>query len=665
MGLERLLKNRFTRNIGLAAGVTAGMLGFGARDATAQVAYDGHVSGVANVAGLEGSDWHTDLFVHYNANPGDANAVVRFHWAAKRQSPNPDSFVPMELQPGETVTWRDVIGTTFATEGSGALNYTVVIGDADRLTINAVTYNRVNERERYGAQVLGRSWSLAAPNGVPIIVPGPVDLTSYRANLAFTVDGENCEQVRVVSRNKSGNILHNQLYPVNPGSWNQIVDAIRKTNLTGQLPGVYWEIIGQAGCRVDGAVSLVNNPVNDGANIIGRTTLDTEEVRWLTGAAYLTGALGTNWRSNLQLINPGTTAGGSSFVYFPRGEDNGGDLNFIAFAMNSMQGRAIENILQNEFFLPNGSAGTFQTFSDPTTQNIAFMQTLNEVGVDDQGRTIAYGLNIPAVNWGAGAHDDLEGVITGIDHNDDNRANLLLQNTLYDTFTGEFLPMDVDVELITAAGILAHVEHYSLRPGEYLQEDKFVNKWLGAGVSLEGATMIVRGRPSGNSHAYGGVNAGVSVVNGNRIPDTGTGDGNFITHHNVEKVNDEPRVYEVCDTMFGYCYSDGDGNEQLPDDAPVAIPFNGWFGNGQPVQFEVKMEDANLDRIVTLEVDNIDEFPNGTISTSFEDGKHYVNIFQANLGDEMDYRNIHLRGRDHHGLLGVPMSFWVALEPQQ
>jgi len=453
MGIERFLKKNLS-SLALAAVLGAALSASSGGIPEGAASYDGHVSGVANAPGFEGSDWHTDLFLHHHGIAGDAPITVRLHYAGRGDSPQDDEYVVVVLQPGRTESIRDVVSTLFHQEGVGVIEYEI-LGDEAKITVNANTYNRVGEHEQYGQQIFGRPWSAATPAGTALVVPGPVDFASYRANIGFTA-APNTTEARIVARNKSGNLLREEILPVAPGSWNQIIKIVENW-APGQLPGVYFEIVGMTG-PIDGALSIVNNPTGDGANVQGRSVDDSEEAQWLTGAAYLTGNNSSNWRSDIQLVNPTGFSGGSSFVYFPRGSNNGGELDFIAFSLDSRQGKAIENILANEFLLPNGSAGAFQTFSNPDAQNVSFMQTLNQIGIDAQGRTIAYGQNVPAVNHGAAAVGDLEGVLTGIDHNDDFRANLLLQNTLYDTFTGQFKELTVDVELHTAEGDLAGVK---------------------------------------------------------------------------------------------------------------------------------------------------------------------------------------------------------------
>ena len=127
----------------------------------------GVVAGVADVRGAEGSDWHSDLFLH-NASAG--NTVVELYF-----SPEGGTFgAPATLTIGadRTQTLEDVVSTTFGSSGGGAIFWRVVAGDQSRLLVSANTYNRVDDVKRYGVFVPGAQWNQASPTGTSPFVPG-------------------------------------------------------------------------------------------------------------------------------------------------------------------------------------------------------------------------------------------------------------------------------------------------------------------------------------------------------------------------------------------------------------------------------------------------------------------------------------------------------------
>ncbi|GEM_PF-1865656 len=541
---------RLARAAGIA-GMALGSLGL-VRPAVAAEPF-GHVSGVAAVTGYEGTDWHSDLAV-FN---GDAvPATVRLYYAPRGEGPS-DSFVPVVVQPGETVFLEDVVATTFATSGAGAVQWEVLDADPSSVVLSATTYNRVSATERYGQFVPGVPWSRAAPAGVSVALPTAADYTDYRTNLGVTL-GPSTSRYRVVVRNKSGNLLFNEEFSGVPGSWNQFTKIVEQW-AQGQLPGVYVQVIGLDG-PVAASTSLVNNALGDASNVLGRTLLDTEENVWLTGAAYASGFAGSDWRSDLEVVNPNEVLAASGLVYFPRGVDNSGNLDGITADLPAFESRTLPDVLKQYFLLPNGSVGAIRAILDPAAKLIPFLQTYNLVGTDEQGRRMAYGQFIPGVNWSDGAAGDLEGVIAGVTSNAQFRANLLLQNTRYDTTTNEFLPSDVTVTLLAEDGTVAAQQQLTLAPGEYRQLNKFAEDWVGDDYR---GTVLIRTTARG-THEQGGVNAAVTVVNGNTTP--GTNDAYLIPHTLIERVNHAP-VFEGND--LDTC---GDGLDVLVD-----ADNNGWI----------------------------------------------------------------------------------------
>lgn len=533
--------------LALTAGMFLSGVGFSspaaAQSADAQT-FDGHVSGVAAVQGYEGADWHTDVALF---NAGDTTATVRIVYAPKGATPDPDSFVPVTVDPDQTVFLADVVATTFATQGSGALSYTVLDAAPEDIVVTANTYNKVSSTERFGQFVPGEPWSAAASATVPVLVPTAVDYTDYRTNLDIQL-GPATTTYRVVVRNKSGNELFNQEFTAPAGSWVQHTKFVQSW-ASGQLPGVYALVIGEDG-PVSAAADLINNATGDSSHVIGRTISGTEEYVWLTGAARVKGANNADWRSNLEIVNPHSSQQAMSISYLPRGQENPmGSFMIQPYSLLALQAHTFPDVVGDYLAQPDGSVGTIWVSTMPETVPFSFLQTFNYAGTDDQGRAVTYGQNVPAVNWDAGAAGDLEAVVAGVVDDDQSRANLLVQNTRYDTVNNVFLPSDVAITLLKEDGSIAAQHQVTLRPGEYAQFDKFPEQWVGADYR---GTVITRTTPLGQ-HERGGVNVAVTVVNGNSVP--GTNDAALIPHQLVNSPNQAP----VFDNNDVFCDGIDDG----------------------------------------------------------------------------------------------------------
>ena len=608
--------------------------------------YDGHVSGVAAVQGYEGTDWHTDLAIF---NAGDNEATVRLYYAPKGESPS--SFVPVTVDPKQTVFLEDIVATTFATSGSGAIQYEVLDEDPSNIVISADTYNRVSDTERYGQFVPGEEWG----GNNPVIVPTAVDYDSYRTNLDVQL-GPDTTQYRVVVKNNTGNVLHDETYTAAPGSWNQFSQMVKKW-ADGQLPGVYAEVYGVDG-PISAATDIINNPTGDSAHVIGKTVSQTAPNVWITGAAHVDGANDSHWQSNMEIINPHDSRQAMSISYLPRDQENPIDSFMIQpYSLIGHEAKTFQDIVGDFLAQPNGSAGAIWVSTMPETPPIDFLQTLNNAGTDDQGRAVTYGQNVPAVNWDYGAAGDLEAVVAGVVDNANNRANLLLQNTRFNEVNQEFMPSDVVITLYDEDGNRVGQDVKTLRPGEYMQLNKFPEQW----TSNYRGTVVVRSKPLGN-HEVGGVNASVTVVNGNTVP--GTNDAELIPHKLVNKPDNPPTIDEVCETYpppeEPFCTTDADNNYVFDD--IMGVPYNGWDGDGKPVRFRLYINDSDKDPVNLMFV-NPEDFPPNSVFLSEENGVEYLNVFHANEKDHAVIKQVYLQPEDAIGGLGQTYTIQLALDP--
>jgi hypothetical protein len=97
------------------------------------------------------------------------------------------------------------------------------------------------------------------------------------------------------------------------------------------------------------------------------------------------------------------------------------------------------------------------------------------------------------------------------------RSNLILQNTRADA-TGTLVASSFLVEVVSADGALLASRTYALRPGEYLQVNRFAEGY-GLGT-ITGASLRVSLVADAVTAYSGGVDVIVTEVNGNVLPGT-------------------------------------------------------------------------------------------------------------------------------------------------
>ena len=480
----------------------------------------GVVPGVADVRGLQGSDWHTDLWIH---NSGSAAVTVTLHYAAKGEAPGFAHPMEVAVAAGRTVLLADVVASGFGlTSTSGTVLYEVAGGDAAAVVVRGDTYNRLNVHERFGQNLPGIAMAGATPAGRPLYLPGLHDALQYRYNLGVQSAGARRARVRVLE-GSTGAVLHDAEVAVPPLGWTQLVDLQRAFQL-GSASGWYLEVTGLDG-PVIASGNLIDQRSNDSVNVAGRELQAGAGGLWLAGAASAPGLLGSRWRSDLFSVNAGPVPDQAELTFFPRDPGGGSAVAPVTVAYSGGQQVVLEDLVGTAFGRPDGGAGAVMLRQVQGSGLLHFLRTYNEAA-DAVGRRSTYGSAMPAL-----AEDELigpgeEGRIVGVVDDADTRANLALLNTRTDA-GGSGLTSAVEIELLAGDGSRLFRDTLALQPFENIQVNRFPERYLGSGIALADATLVVRSLdvPAGGA---GGVLAAVSVVNGNRTPGVGTSDPQLI-----------------------------------------------------------------------------------------------------------------------------------------
>jgi hypothetical protein len=462
---------------------------------------DGVATGVASVSGLAGSDWHSDLWLH---NAGDEAATVYLYYGAKGERPDPMSVHELVIAADATAGMSDVVATSFASNGSGAIWWQVKNGQPELILVEGRTYNRLSPQLRYGHGVSGRRWSRAAPSGAVHYLP-VAPAGRYRTNLDFAGD-QDCSRVRLVLRSSHGAVVAEQTMTVVRGSWNQIIDVVAAFGLDPSASHQA-ELIGLDG-RIVAGNSMIDNLSNDASRMQAQTLSTAESEIWLPGAAYLSGAAGSRWRSDLTIINPGSTPQSCQLSFAPRSTTWQEQLQaeLIVPATNIS---TVENVLAELFAAADGSAGSLvvRAGNQPLP---AFMRTYSLV-TDSPGEELSFGQYVAPWSRSEAIVAGTEGRIVGLNHDAGSRTNLLLQSIEPSAAATD--QSIVTVELIAADGQVAASRRWSLASSEGIQVNGIVEKLMGPNAELDGFTIRV-------TSDRARVVAVASEVNGNQTPGT-------------------------------------------------------------------------------------------------------------------------------------------------
>ena len=278
-----------------------------------------------------------------------------------------------------------------------------------------------------------------------------------------------------------------------------------------------FEVVGVGG-KIVAYSTIIDNLTSDGSYMLGQWPGSKGDRPWLPGVAVTRGRNGSQWRSDVMAFNLSDLADSPSFTFFPSGGDNSGILDARSIALGSREGVFQGNILSDLFSLQPPASGSLEVMA---AQSLLWMRTYSEEVSVDGLKT--YGLGIPPFADGDMISAGSEGRISGFSSNDRTRSNLILQNTFAD---GAGVPMAVAirVDVIDLQGLVVHQENYQLLPGEYLQDNAFIDRY-GLGW-VDSATLRIVVTDALPGDASGGVAAMVSEVNGASLP--GTNDGRLI-----------------------------------------------------------------------------------------------------------------------------------------
>ncbi len=420
------------------------------------------VPAVDHAPGINDTAWRSDLRIF---NPGseliDATIAYRPRGAS-------DITVrrTAHLPPNGTVVFDDVT-TVFNLPGDsqqGSLWITFEGGDGTTPVVASRTYNDT-PAGTYGQYV--PAVPVMQPEGGSIYLTGLVDNTDYRTNLLLAnLSGEALGGIVVRVLDEYGAVVGTFEAGIAANTSNLLVNIAGLAGVTQDLDLFSLEVvIGDA--PVAASASVIDNATGD--PVMYSPDLAAEGRIRLPGVAHLPGSLGSQWRSDLTLLNP--TAGDVTVMveYTP---DVALPLDY-SLEVDLAPGRAwmVRDVLE---LLIGASANTkgYLTIYDKHdgAPPLVVGRTYNQA----EGGT--FGQNLEAFGEpdliAAGSTRYIPGAATGDPDGDGpriaSRTNLGLVNTSGSTAAA------VDVFLYDGDGeLIAQIPGYALAPGQFAQFDPF------------------------------------------------------------------------------------------------------------------------------------------------------------------------------------------------
>ncbi len=234
---------------------------------------------------------------------------------------------------------------------------------------------------------------------------------------------------------------------------------------------------------------------------VGGTKLVGETV-YIAATAHVAGAAGTNWRTDLELHNPGSTQGQYQIALLRRDENNASPATAV-FSVPAQRCLRLQDVLFNVFSFTGGAALRITPLSGDV------MVTSRTYNLTDQG---TYGQFIGGKAESEAIDNGENGVVIQLSHQQ-GTASGYRTNLGFVSCVGSQVTVAADIYRST--GELLGTQSYTLPPYGYKQVDRIFQS-VTQGEVADGYIVVRTTTPGGRFFAY------ASVV------DNATGDPIFI-----------------------------------------------------------------------------------------------------------------------------------------
>ncbi len=398
----------------------------------------------SHVSGLNSSEWRSDLGL-LNTAMVTANVQIEFFGTSVVSD-------TISVAPGAQSLLTDVVGQLGAS-GSGALE---ILSDQP-LKVTARTYNQVpSDASCYPNGTQGGSYpALAAGDGLgagqSAYLAGLVENASYRCNIGVVNTGTGSATGLVELYNGAGTYLAS--YPVSLAAGQWVQPAQPFLNVAGQtaMDSGYARITVQTGSGVFAFASVIDNITNDPTTIAMQESA-LASVVWVPVASHVSGLNGSEWRSDLGLLNTTAVTANVQIEFF--GTSVVSDTISVAPGAQSLLTDVVGQ-------LGASGSGALEILSDQPLKVTA--RTYNQVPSDASCYPNGtQGGSYPALAAGDGLGAGQSAYLAGLVENASYRCNIGVVNTGTGSATGL-------VELYNGAGTYLASYPVSLAAGQWVQ----------------------------------------------------------------------------------------------------------------------------------------------------------------------------------------------------
>ncbi len=264
---------------------------------------------VSHVAGANGTNWRTDIGL---LNAGAAAAGVQ----ELLYTPGGVVTSTVVVPAGGQVVVTDIVGE-LGFDGSGAME---IVSDQP-LVVSSRTYDELaSGTVGQGYASYGTGDGLGA--GQSAWLPQLAESAAYRTNISETNTGGVRAVVTVTLFDGAGNRLASYEVTLAPGEWAQQNRPFFGYAGETAMDEGYATVTVTSGTGVVATASVVDNTTNDPTTVVmmPASRVTSAGAVWVPVVSHVAGANGTNWRTDIGLLNAGAAAAGvQELLYTPGG----------------------------------------------------------------------------------------------------------------------------------------------------------------------------------------------------------------------------------------------------------------------------------------------------------------------------------------------------------
>lgn len=438
------------------------------------------IPAAAHANGAEDSVWRTDLIIHNFS--AETQSLSIYLLPQNRDNSALSRRRDYSLQPGSTLSLEDLLDSEFTFNGTAALR---IDSTGDQLAISSRTYN-LGTLGSYGQTIPAvRTEEILEGQAYRLLGVGATE--GRRSNVGWVnLDGK-ANNVSIYLFNEAGELLNSKSYSSAPYSQQQLNDVFSSLSVEPIESG--WIRVFSSG-RLATYASVVAAGSNDPIYISPSRMIDASPELMVPAAAHVQGVGGTQWKTDVWVMNVGSEPTTPSFELWPQ---TGGDPITVSVSDPIVPGQLlnIRDVVSSLFSSTNLQGALI------LSAEASLLATSRTYNTAPEG---SFGQFIPAQPTqslpGAGDSLLLEGVVA----DEAFRTNIGFVSTADDAL--------VTMTLKNATGTIIATRKRNLSAREQVQ--KSVLSWFNLD-SIE-AGSVVEVSMDGSS---GGIAAYLSVVDSN------------------------------------------------------------------------------------------------------------------------------------------------------